>query len=227
MAEAKKEFRTDAYYTIAAKLSGKVMEAGRAEEPQDELVSLMDPDGSDRQLWKLQPDEDGCYKLIGKASGKALDIIAAGINDGAWVHQWDAIEHVGSQMWYIEPAEDGCYTIKAHFTHKCLDVVGLSQEAGARLQIWEDLGGDNQKWVIAEAKAAKKPAAKSSKAASAKKSPAKTAAKASDEAAKPAEKATAKPAEKNAVKKAPAKKPTAKKAPAKKPAAKKASSDKA
>ena len=215
MAEMNKEFRADAYYTIAAKLSGKVMEAGRAEEPQDELVSLMAPDGSDRQLWKLQPDEDGCYKLIGKASGKALDIIAAGINDGAWVHQWDVLAHVGSQMWYIEPAGDGCYTIKAHFMHKCLDVVGLSQEAGARLQIWEDLGGDNQKWIIAEAKETKKPAAKS-RTTSAKKSPAKPAAKAADAQApkQGAKTAASKPAEKKTVKKEPAKKETAQKAPA-------------
>ena len=203
-------FKVNAFYTISAKLSGKVIEAGSPEEPLDESVCLAEADGSERQLWRLVPVEENCYKLVSKASGKALDIIAAGVSDGAWVHQWEDIPHIGSQLWLVEPAEDGCYKIKAHFTGKCLDVVGISQDTGAHLQIWEDVDGDNQKWRIEEVKAA----------------PKKTAAKKPATKKDSVEKPEAKSASKTAAKDS-APKTAATKTAAKKPAAKKTTTSKA
>lgn len=99
---------------------------------------------------------EGLYKLENKLTGKVLDVINAGSQNGAWLHQWDYIGK-DNQLWTLEPAADGRWKVRSKLSGRVLDIVGMSQENGARLQIWDDVDGENQAWKFTEVKAAKKP----------------------------------------------------------------------
>lgn len=177
-------FDTAADYTITSKLSGKAITACG-----DIDIRMFSPTGAENQQWKLLEAAGGAYRLLSKATGKAMDIILAGENDGAQLHQWEDLA-VASQCWKIEQTQDGCCKIKSALSGKCLDIVDISMLDDARLQIWEDLDGDNQKWEL-HALNAPKPARK-------------------PRAAKKAD-APAKPAQKEEAQQAAASKPTARK----------------
>ena len=67
-------FDCAAYYTITSKLSGKAVTACG-----DTDVRMFAPTGEDNQQWKLVEAAPGVYQLLSKATGKALDIILAGL----------------------------------------------------------------------------------------------------------------------------------------------------
>lgn len=135
-------FDCAAYYTITSKLSGKAVTACG-----DTEVRMFTLTGEDNQQWKLAQADSGAYRLISKATGKALDIILAGENDGAQLHQWEDIS-APTQSWRFEQTQDGSYKLKSSVSGKCLDIVDISALDDARLQIWEDLDGENQKWAL-------------------------------------------------------------------------------
>lgn len=181
----------ETYYQIVSKQSGKAIEAS-----DNDAVYMNEPTGGENQQFRFEAVEGG-WRIVSRTTGKALDIILAGTENGAQIHQWD-VTGADNQHWTVEKASRGCVVIKSKLSGRCLDIVGMSLEAGARIQIWDDMQGDNQQWKL---KAVNAPA---------KKAPAK----------KAAEKAPARKA-------AAAKKPAANKTAAKKPAAgKRASSAK-
>lgn len=187
------------YYTIVSEQSKKALEAGA-----NNAIYMNDADGSEGQQWSFVPAAD-CYSIVSRQTGEVIDILLAGTEDGAQIHQWEEIG-VESQQWIVAHAKKGTYKIFAKTSGKCLDVVGISGENGAHVQIWEDLDGENQHWLIEDPTAAKlqspkKPAAKKP---AAKKPAAKTAAKPAAKA--PVAKPAAKPAAPKAAKPAAVKK---------------------
>ena len=54
-------------------------------------VQLWDNVKEDSQIWLLVEVAEGLYKLENKLTGKVLDVINAGSQNGAWLHQWDYI----------------------------------------------------------------------------------------------------------------------------------------
>ncbi len=214
--------KADTFYTITGS-AGRVLEAAQ-EKGNGDAVVLGDYIHAPTQEWAFVRVGEGVYQIANRETGKMLDLVSGGSSDGTWAHQWDDAG-CSSQMWVVEPTNDGCVKIKTQLSfEKCLDVVGMSTEAGARLQIWQDVDGENQTWVIAEAVAKRTRATKTpeEKAAIAAKRAATMAAKkaAAAEGAAPAA------AKKPAAKKATAKKAAAPKATAK-PAAKKTATKKA
>ena len=178
-----------AWYTIAAKASGKVIEIADASAENGAAVCLAENTGAEQQLWQISAEGEAS-KIVNKATGKALDIIRLGTVDGANLHQWEFVDG-DSQMWFFEEKEDGAVAIKSALSAKCIDVVGMNAEiAGARLQIWVDVNGENQSWILTavEAPKAEEPAAPASEEAP----KAEEAAPAAEEAPKAEEAAPAK-----------------------------------
>ena len=108
----KQTFEEAAWYTIAAKVGGKVIEVENASTENGAAVCLADAAGADHQLWAIQHINGKYYKIINKHSGKALDIISMGVVNGANLHQWDFVDG-DSQMWFFEEQEDGALVIKS------------------------------------------------------------------------------------------------------------------
>ena len=104
-------------------------------------IQLWDYAGEEWQQWAFVRAGEGVYRIRNRFTGKMLDLIAGGVVDGTWLHQWEGTSG-SSQLWVLENTGDGRVKIKSNLSGKCLDVVGMSQDNGARLQIWQDVNGD-------------------------------------------------------------------------------------
>ncbi|HZH03880.1 MAG TPA: RICIN domain-containing protein, partial [Myxococcaceae bacterium] len=90
----------------------------------------------------------GVYELRNQCSGKLLEVSAAGLNNGARVHQWTALG-AKHQQWRLKPAAGGSYLlVPQHSVGKALDVSGSGTADGTRVLQWADHGGPNQRWLL-------------------------------------------------------------------------------
>lgn len=201
-----------AEFMIVNRRSKKALQATGLENGQ--VVEQAAPTGSDFQLWTAVSAGDS-VKLINKATGKALDVMEGGTDNGAWIQTWDNVDGE-SQLWQDVKLTATYRKLKHQMSGKVLDIVDMSDSDGAPAQIWEDVNGEGQQWkfVTPTAGTEKKPAAKkAAPKAAAKKAAAPKTEKKAPAAEKPA------PVVKAAVKKADPK-TTAKTAEKKAPAAK-------
>ncbi|WP_438039291.1 RICIN domain-containing protein [Sorangium sp. So ce128] len=91
---------------------------------------------------------DGTYKVIGRGSGKALDVSEWSVADGAGILQWP-YGGGDNQRWLFAYQGNGYYKITALHSGKALDVSSFSTEDGADVLQWPWHGGDNQLWQVA------------------------------------------------------------------------------
>lgn len=165
----------DRSFYVLASQSGKALTVSETGE-----VVLSELKNNKNQAWKFQYVEKTEYHLVCEETGKALDVVALGTENGTPVQQWDALNSE-SQTWTVLPYGDvqknQCQII-SKLSGRVLDIAGMSQEDGAHLQIWDNLQGENQIWVLKEIEqpAAKKPATRK-RTAGTKKTETKTAAK--------------------------------------------------
>ena len=209
-------------FMIVNRRTGKALQASGTDNGQGVVQAT--PTGEDAQLW-AQTKARGPMKLINKASGKALDLVHGGVENGTWAHIWEDVEDAPSQQWEIVKVTATYKKLQNVQAGKVLDIADMSEEDGAAAQLWDDVDGAGQQWKFVPAgekpqeekpaaktvtKTTRKPAAR--KAAQAVNTVAEKAAKAVKETAQ-AVKDTVKPAapEKAASKKAPARKAPAKK----------------
>lgn len=203
-------------FQIINRRTGKALQAAGTENGQ--CVVQAAPEGGDAQLWTLVGQ-----KLINKESGKALDVVHGGVENGTWAHVWDSVEDAPSQSWEVVKVTATYKKLRNVQSGKVLDIVDMSEEDGALAQIWEDVDGVGQQWkfVPADVKTPSKTVTRTAKkeseaAAPAAKNPrARKVAEAVKETA-----ATVKEVVKETVAKPAAKKEAAKEVPAKKAPAK-------
>lgn len=90
----------------------------------------------------------GTYKLINRASGKALDVSNGSTADGADVVQWGYSGNV-NQKWVLTDTGNGYKIINSN-SGKALDVYNSSTADGADVIQWTDRGQNNQKWNLVD-----------------------------------------------------------------------------
>lgn len=95
----------------------------------------------------LPPPANGLYKLINRHSGKALDVAALGLQDGADVQQWEETSNP-NQQWNLFASGDGTYKIIANHSGKALDVTNAGTEDGDDVRQWTENGGSGQRWKV-------------------------------------------------------------------------------
>ncbi|MEE5991949.1 MAG: RICIN domain-containing protein [Oscillospiraceae bacterium] len=98
----KLELATDGYYKIYAIDSGKLLNADTASVN----VNVNDASNTDNQLFDVSANEDGSFKLLSKANGKAVEVINAETTSGANVQQWEVNGH-NCQNWELIPVSYG------------------------------------------------------------------------------------------------------------------------
>lgn len=95
-------------------------------------------------------DTASWYVLVNRNSGKALDVFAASIDNGAAVQQ--RTRHNGdNQQFQFVDSGGGYYRLRARHSGKALDVSGFSTADGATVQQWSDIHGSNQQFRLADA----------------------------------------------------------------------------
>jgi pectate lyase len=94
---------------------------------------------------------EGCYSIISKHSGKALDVSGWSTEDGGNIQQWAYSEDQANQKWNIVSAGDGYYKIESVHSGRALDVESASTEDGANIQQWGyGSGGDHKEFSFEE-----------------------------------------------------------------------------
>ena len=90
------------YYRILSARSGKAMEADA-----NNRIQMYDVTNAANQFWAFEPADGDGYRIVNRQSGEVVDVILAGTENGAQIHQW---EDVGAenQKWLLVPAANGC-----------------------------------------------------------------------------------------------------------------------
>ncbi len=85
----------------------------------------------------------GGQQIVGKASGRCVDISGFGTGDGTPLQLWDC-SGGWNQKWSYTNG-----TLVNPQTNKCLDVAGAGTGNGTRVDLWSCNGGGAQQWQIA------------------------------------------------------------------------------
>ena len=100
------------------------------------------------QRWRIEPLNDGYYRIVEVESGKVLDVSGAVAKNGTTVWQWDW-NGSNAQKWRFKKHRMGGYTIVSALSSKLvLDVQGASTANGARVQIYTENGSRAQAWNL-------------------------------------------------------------------------------
>lgn len=96
------------------------------------------------------PLDNGIYKLVAKASNKALDIAGCSPGLGANVVQnsWLGKD---CQKWNVQATGDGYFVLTSVRGGLALDVAGCSNDNYANVQTWAPNGAPCQQWKIEDA----------------------------------------------------------------------------
>ncbi len=108
------------FYTIAAE-NGKVVEISDYNPDNGAAIQLYDYMHEAWQEWSFVRAGEGVYRICNRFTGKMMDLIASGVVDGTWLHQWEG-SNSSSQLWAIENTADGRVKIKSNLSGKCLDI---------------------------------------------------------------------------------------------------------
>ena len=161
-----------AEFTIVNRRTGKALTAVGADNGQNVVQAALT--NEDTQVW-MQAGSRGPVKFINKASGKALDVVDGGVENGTWAHVWDDLEDAPSQKWEVVRLTATYKKLKNVQSGKMLDIVDMSEEDGALAQLWDDVEGEGQQWKFVPVQS-EEPAPAPAKEEPVKKAPAKKAA---------------------------------------------------
>jgi enterochelin esterase-like enzyme len=89
----------------------------------------------------------GVYKIMSRHSGKAIDALGAGDDNGNQLVQW-LYSGGENQQWLVTDEGGGEYSIIGVHSGKCLDIDGGVTTGGAAVQLSDYWGGTNQKYYI-------------------------------------------------------------------------------
>jgi cytochrome c peroxidase len=131
--------------------NGVVIEAGRAKDSMVEIPAV-GAAGRATPLPNFLNTTNTGFQLVAAHSGKCVDVLGRGTNDGTAIVQW-ACNGQANQKWEQVPANGG-FLVRSVDSGKCLDVSEISYAQGARMWLWNCHGGDNQvfNWVGNELK---------------------------------------------------------------------------
>ncbi|MET9730268.1 RICIN domain-containing protein [Streptomyces sp. NPDC006458] len=89
----------------------------------------------------------GTYRVVNRASGKALDVANQSTADGGSVIQWPWSGGT-NQQWRLLPDYDGSFRLSNVNSGKVLDNPGASTTQGQPLDQWTDTDSPNQWWRL-------------------------------------------------------------------------------
>ncbi|GAA0435271.1 RICIN domain-containing protein [Streptomyces luteireticuli] len=144
-------------YVLTNVGSGMALDVLGKESENGANVGQWDRHGGPNQQWTVTAvrrdyssrnavwNVTGEYEIVSKASGKALEVADASLDDTANVQQGDRNDGT-NQRWWITPLGNDVYALGCVRSGRMLDVEGGSKEKRANVQqyTWNDT--DAQKW---------------------------------------------------------------------------------
>ncbi|MFE3179466.1 RICIN domain-containing protein [Streptomyces violascens] len=121
------------WVTVAAKHSGKCVDAAAAGTTDGTAVQQYACNASTAQQWQFQPTSDGYVRVDNRNASKAWDVTDVSTADSAPVQLW-SYGGGANQQWLPVQEAGGTYHFVNRNSGKCLDVPGASAADGARIQ---------------------------------------------------------------------------------------------
>jgi hypothetical protein len=87
------------------------------------------------------------YRIIGRQSGRVLDVVGQSTADGSGIDIWDWNGGT-NQQWALKPYGAGVYELIGVQSGRALDVQGQGTANGTAVDIWDRNNGANQLWYI-------------------------------------------------------------------------------
>ena len=132
---------------LFAKHSGRAFDIANASTGSGAELIQWDWHGQLNQRFRLDPLEDGHYRIVARHSSKVLDVSGASLDNGARIIQWDW-NGGDNQRFRLESLDDGHYRLVAKHSGKVLDVENASAGNWARIIQWDWNEGDNQRFRL-------------------------------------------------------------------------------
>lgn len=131
-------------YQVVNRNSGTcVVAAGTADGGNAELGACS---GSGAH-WVLDPVGDGYYRLVNRASDKALDAADCGTGNATNVRQWAWLANA-CQEWQVTPTSDGWFRLTNRNANKVLDVNACATANGTNVQLYTWLDNNCQQFRL-------------------------------------------------------------------------------
>ncbi|MFD9824393.1 RICIN domain-containing protein, partial [Streptomyces violascens] len=121
------------WVTVAAKHSGKCVDAAAGGTADGTAVQQYACNASTAQQWQFQPTSDGYVRVDNRNASKAWDVTDVSTADSAPVQLW-SYGGGANQQWLPVQEAGGTYHFVNRNSGKCLDVPGASTADGARIQ---------------------------------------------------------------------------------------------
>lgn len=135
------------YYAIVSAMdSAKLLHTAQNSEDDDVQIEIWDDSEIENEIFYIEKQEDGYYKIINSATEKSLNVRDASSESGVELQQktYDATD---GQKWDIQRTEDGHYTIMSALGNY-VDCAGGSTDNGNRILLCSGNGELNQKWDL-------------------------------------------------------------------------------
>lgn len=107
--------------------------------------------GGDNQVFYLERQGDGTYKIIAKHSGLSIEVRNSSHENEIDVAQWEYVDGYNCKLWYIVDCGNGYYKFVNKESGKCIDIQGNETANGTRVQQYEDNGTDAQRFQLVSA----------------------------------------------------------------------------
>lgn len=137
------------YYAIVSAMdSTKLLHTADNSADDDVQIEIWDDTEIQNEIFYIEKQEDGYYKIINTATEKSLNVRDASSESGVELQQktYDATD---GQKWDIQKTEDGHYTIMSALGNY-MDCAGGSTDNGNRILLCSGNGQLNQKWDLYE-----------------------------------------------------------------------------
>ena len=136
----------DGVYRLVNQGNGRSLEAVTNAPPGPSL-RLAKYTGEPYQQWRFEGLGDGYYQITAMPHGKAVDVNALSLREGAPVILWST-NGGANQSWQLVHNPDGTYRLLNEHSGLALQFAKPAETNGTTLQQWEWRGLDIQKWRL-------------------------------------------------------------------------------
>ena len=125
--------------------AGKALDVAGNAVTDTAKVLQWDKHGQPNQQWYVDPCGADVYRIIGRQSGRVLDVPDGRPGEPIQIYAWAAN---ANQRWAIEANDTGIFLVLAANRDLVLDVAQASPANGAKLCVWYRNGGSNQRFKL-------------------------------------------------------------------------------
>jgi len=154
--------KADANYTLVARKANKCFQFTGANTNGNAHGEIWTCNGTDAQLFTLQPVAGGYFSIVNVRSKMCLDVVGGATGDGAGTQQYPCMGQP-NQQWIVADGSTGGLRIVSRHSGKVLDVADEAIADGTQVNTWTWKGMAHQEFTLVPVPVAADTSAKAGK----------------------------------------------------------------